>query len=156
EVLTLIGYNNQSYDDLMLKHMIINKEMFTHGVKINEIVSSLKNLSDRIISAPKLEKMTGKKDKYIQNLKSQKKFGSIDLLELFNTIDKVSLKQISVNMKWPNIIDLPFHPDHIVTYNEIEEIITYNNNDVDITEALLEIKKPDIKFRKDLGAIHKL
>src|SRR5690606_14814333 len=56
EVLTLIGYNNQSYDDLMLKHMIINKEMFTHGVKINEIVSSLKNLSDRIISAPKLEK----------------------------------------------------------------------------------------------------
>lgn len=154
-IMTLIGYNNLSYDDLMVKHIIINKVIFMTA-SIVDIVMSMKNLSDRIIGQQKMEKMTGQKDKYINGLKSQRKFGSMDLLELFNTIDRVSLKQIAVNLKWPNIIDLPFHPDHIVVREEIDNIMVYNDNDVDITEALLLKKEPDLKFRKDLGGIYKI
>lgn len=155
EVLTLIGYNNHDYDDLMIKHILLNKEMFIKSAKVSEIVMSLKKLNDRIINRQKIEKDGNvKKDEYIKNLKSHKKFNSIDLLGLFNTIDRVSLKQLAINHKWHNIIDLPFVPDHIVVYEEISTIITYCDNDVDITEFHLKYKEADIKFRKDLSKLY--
>lgn len=154
-IMTVIGYNNINYDDLMVKHIIINKVIFMTA-SVADIVMSMKNLSDRIINQQRNEKLTGKKDKYIAGLKSQRKFGTIDLLELFNTVDRVSLKQIAINLKWHNIIDLPFDPDHIVVREEIDTIMLYNDNDVDITEALLIKKEPDLKFRKDLGSIYKI
>lgn len=156
EVMTLIGYNNHGYDDLLIKHMVINREMFSKGVSIKEIVESLKKLSDRIINQQRLEKITGQKDKYIANLKMQRKFSSLDLLNLFNTVDRVGLKQLAINLKWFNIIDLPFHPDHIVVKDEIKMILEYNENDVDITERVLKEKESDIKFRKDFGKLYNL
>jgi hypothetical protein len=155
EVKTLIGYNNHEYDDLMLKHMFINKDMFLTGnTSVKDMVDSLKRLNDRIINMQKLEKITGKKDMYIRNLKSQRKFSSIDLMKLFNTVDKVSLKQLAINLRWPNIIDLPFPPDHIVVREQIPIILEYNENDVDITERVLKEKEPDLKFRKDFGKLY--
>lgn len=156
EVLTLIGYNNNDYDDLMIKHIFINEEMFTKNATVKEIVDSLKRLNDRIINQQKLEKLSGQKDKYIKNLKAQKKFASIDLLMLFNTVDRVGLKQLAINLKWNNIIDLPFDPDHIVVFEEIKTILNYNENDVDITERVLQEKEQDIKFRKEFGTLYKL
>lgn len=156
EIMTVIGYNNHEYDDILLKHILINKEMFTKNVGVKDIVDSLKKLSDRIINMMRLQKLTGQVDKYIKNLKSQKKFSSIDLLGLFNTVDRVSLKQLAINLKWPNIIDLPFPPDHIVVREQVKTIHVYNDNDVDITERVLKEKENDIKFRKELGALYKI
>lgn len=153
EVKTLIGYNSHDYDDLMLKHIITNKVIFSTA-KVAEIVQSTKALSDRIINQQYVEKTTGKKDKYLSGLKSTKKFGSLDLIKLFNTIDRVGLKQLAINLKWHNIIDLPFHPDHIVVYEEIEVITFYCDNDVDITDEFRRYKEADLRFRKDLSRLY--
>lgn len=155
EVKTLIGYNNHDYDDLMIKHILLNKEMFLKNSSVAEIAQSMKRLSDRIINRQRVEKDgTIKKDQYLQNLKLNKPFHSIDLLALFNTVDRVSLKQLAINHKWPNIIDLPFEPDHIVVYEEIEKIIYYCNNDVDITAFHRNYKEGDISFRRDLTKLY--
>lgn len=155
EVQTLIGYNNHNYDDLMLKHLLINREMFTTGAKTSETVSSLKRLNDRIINQPWMkDSEKSKKDRYINDLKRRKDFDSIDLFSMSNIVDRVSLKQIAINLKWHNILDLPYDVEHIVVLEEIDIIVEYCNNDVDITEAYRIYKRPDIEYRNDLSKLY--
>jgi hypothetical protein len=156
EIQTVIGYNNHEYDDLMLKHILINKEMFLNSAKTSEIVLSMKRLNDRIINRQRTKDGVQKKDEYLRTLKSKKFFGSMDLFMHFNTVDRVSLKQLAINHKWPNIIDLPHPPDHIVVREEIKEIVFYCDNDVNITEHHRKSTEESIKFRTDLTKLYKV
>lgn len=151
----LVGYNNQDYDDTITKHLLLSYDVFRDATA-SDITTSCKILSDKIINIGKRRKMRikdKKRDAYIDNLRARKLFGSLDMLLLFNTIDRVSLKQIAINLRWPEIIDLPFKPSHIVTNREeVPTILYYNRNDVLITKALLIRQDEELKLRRDYGA----
>jgi hypothetical protein len=150
EVLTLIGYNNRDYDDMLLKHLL-NNIAFFKTAKPLDINTSLKGLSDKIINQ---EKRRGddeavSSDPYLDALRQRKYFGSMDLMQQFNTVKRIPLKQLAINMRWPQIIDLPYEPSHIVVHEEIAEIMYYNDNDVQITKRLLEEREELVTQRRN-------
>jgi hypothetical protein len=155
KVRVLIGYNNQDYDDPITKHLMLSYDVFRDATA-SDITTSCKILSDKIIAAGDRKKKRikeKKRDAYLDNLRARKLFGSLDMLLLFNTIDRVSLKQIAINLRWPEIIDLPFKPSHIVTNREeVYEILYYNRNDVLITKALLIRQDEELRLRRNYGA----
>jgi hypothetical protein len=164
EVHTLVGYNNQGYDDLLMKHLLLSVDFMKHA-GVSEIVKSCKSLNDKIISRQEKKFAKGgkqlppQKDKYLDSLKARKLFNSIDLILQFNTINRVSLKQIAINMRWPEVIDLPFPPDHIVLKEQVHGVLSsgkdgimyYNRNDTAITKALFYMRKPELQERLDYG-----
>lgn len=149
DVRSLVGYNNHHYDDIMIKHLVLNYEMFKNE-SAAQICASCKGLNDKII--PQTKEDLHKRDPWLDNLKAHKLFPSLDLMQTFNTIDRVGLKQIAINIKWPLIVDLPFDPSYIVMEEDIDKILFYNSNDVDITKALLKNKKmhDELELRVDL------
>jgi hypothetical protein len=153
DVRMLIGYNNQHYDDLLLKHLYYSFEAMK-GLTPAEICSSLKKLSDKIIYKQRND-FHGR-DEYLDRLQSKGLKTSLDLLQQFNTINRVGLKQIAINLKWPKIIDLPFPPDYVVMKEDVDKIGYYNHNDTRITKVLLHKRSEQYEFRKELGASMKL
>lgn len=151
-VQVVVGYNNHEYDDIMVKYLMVNKKSVMSQTPI-KITAQMKQLNDRIINK---DRHHNNADQIVRKLKYNYLFNSLDLLELFNTVDRTSLKQLAVNIRWHNIIDLPFSPDHVVISDELEDIIYYCFNDVDITKEVLKIKEPEIRFRKKLSILYGL
>lgn len=135
----LIGFNNDKYDNLLL-NKILSSEI---------TCEDLFNLSKLIIS----NRDSFFINKQIKELYSYKKpYGSLDLM-MIHRFDKlmVGLKQCSVNLKWHKIQDLPKAYDSEVSIDEIDKILSYNLNDVLITEKLFEISLDEIRLRQSVG-----
>lgn len=147
EVEKLVGYNNKSYDDTILSHLL--QRDIKRGFKLlseQDVTANIKSLSDEIIGLKKGQEVS----EYIQLIRRFKKFQSLDLFLLFATISRKSLKQISINLKHDTIQDLPYPPDHIVLFEELNILSRYNDNDVIITEKLLFALKKEIKEREEI------
>jgi hypothetical protein len=139
----LIGYNSLSYDDAMLLSVFSHLKRYKHAHP-GLITQELYNLSQTLINAQKEDFIPPE----VYTLRKRKRsFRSLDLIQLFNRVDRQALKQLAINMYWPRIEDLPFSYDHIVLHSEIPKIISYNNNDVDITEAVMIKKTEEINNR---------
>lgn len=146
----LVGYNNWDYDDIVIKSLYLDEKV----LKVAEpkvITNHCRTLSHRIIECQNEDKNLPEAYTY----RRVNKFESYDLIQLFNTIDRVSLKQLAINLRWHKIQDLPYPPDHIVQADEIDKIIEYCFNDVDILEKAFEyyssIINERIKFSKIIG-----
>jgi hypothetical protein len=75
-------------------------------------------------------------------------FSSLDMLNMFATIERISLKQVAINLKWPRVRDLPYPIDYTFTsMEEIEDTLDYNLNDVLITEYLLNKRSEEFRLR---------
>jgi hypothetical protein len=153
EVKTLVGYNNHGYDDIIVKHLMETRS-FLKAASPKDITASCKSLNDKIINEQNRDQNGERRtlDPYIDSLMKRKLFGTLDLLLLFNTINRVGLKQIAINLRWPEIIDLPHPPSHIVVREEVNEIMYYNSNDVKITKRLFEDRKEVIQYRREYSA----
>jgi hypothetical protein len=142
----LIGYNSHDYDDLLTNYILINsKRLCSSDSRI--INTEINNLSSNIISFQKQDKSFP--EKYLLSKKDF--YNSIDLILLFNTIDRVGLKQLAINLRHPRVQDLPYPPDHIVLPGQINEILDYNRNDVDITELVFINRSEAINDRIRIG-----
>lgn len=146
----LIGYNNWNYDDMVVKSLFLDEKI----LKVAEpkvITNHCRTLSHRIIESQNEDKNLPEAYTY----RKVNKFESYDLIQLLNTIDRVSLKQLAINLRWHKIQDLPYPPDHIVEAHQIDEIIKYCYNDVDILKKAFEYYTPiineRIKFSKMIG-----
>lgn len=139
-ITVLIGYNNFSYDDVVMNHLITAYDFFKNE-KPREITASCKMINDKLI------KKEVRRDKQIDVLRQTKNYESRDLIELFNTINRVSLKQLAINLKWHRIMDLPFDPDYVVMKEDVEKIIDYNFNDCYITREVFFNKRPEMQER---------
>lgn len=147
EVKELVGYNNKSYDDTILSHLLqFNIKRGFAILPEKDITENIKSLSDEIINKDKNEQAS----EYIQTLRRFNKIKSRDLFLLFATIARKSLKQISINLKHNRIQDLPYEPSHIVLFEELSALSDYNDNDVIITEKLLFALKKEIKEREEI------
>jgi DNA polymerase elongation subunit (family B) len=136
----LIGYNNHNFDDNLLKYLIKNKYN-VNTISIWQYAQTL--LSD-------------KKEKPII-IKYKLPFVCFDLMRLHGFHKegfRKSLKQLSINMDWHKIQELPIPVDSLITENQIVLLLEYNYNDVGITEKLFEVSKEDIYLRKNIQKIY--
>ena len=136
----LIGFNNLEYDDLLLNLIMLEKDRFEKS-PISTLVRECYELNEKIFAAQESEEFQWDQFKRYKN---RDFFNSIDLLALFNPVDRVSLKHIAIMMRWPNIIDLPYEPGTYLTFEEFDKLDHYHDNDVEITYALLQRKMADV------------
>ncbi|MBP8707695.1 MAG: hypothetical protein KBH94_03095 [Caldisericia bacterium] len=142
--LTLVGYNSESYDCPMIRCLLDN-----NSDNINKVLFDL---------STKLVDDNFRRDTSILKLrypKTKSSWESIDLMKMM-AFDKVgvSLKQIAINLKWGKIQDIPIEPFQSVSKKDLNLIIEYNLNDVDITVALYDAVKEKLEFRKSLSNIY--
>lgn len=132
----MVGYNNLYYDYRILD--FINKY---DGKNIN---LDLFKFSHEIISSG----LFGFRDRnYI--------WSQMDLMKMM-AFDKlgVGLKQISVNLKWHRVQDLPFAYDYKIKRNDISTVHDYNLNDVLISLKLYNELSEEIKLRQNLSELY--
>ena len=59
-------------------------------------------------------------------------------------------------MKLKNIKELPYEPGTFLTDEQIQEVIDYCDNDVDVTELLYKETLPEIELREKLSPQYKI
>lgn len=146
-----ISYNGDAYDNMVFNFMIKNKEKFLK-MNVKKLTEQLKEFNDVLINCNNFAEFR-KEPKIVTELRRCRYFKRFDIMNLFNTVDKTSLKNIAVNMKWHKILDLPYPPSHIVLNEQITEIVEYNINDVEILEELTNRKAKDIKERAEMSPV---
>lgn len=143
--MTLVGYNNHSYDDAMLRYVMTHK-----GTSINTNLHTVsgKLVDDNYRGDKDLLKLRYPRDVFF-------KWDSIDLMKIL-AFDKlgISLKQVAINLKWHKIQDMPVDHDATVTIEQLPTVLDYNLNDVLITKRLYEDITPIRKLRDDLSMLY--
>lgn len=139
----IIGYNNKSYDDIILNYILREGRID---------VTHLYKLSVRIISKQRKNTPLWKDEVIKWLLKPyEKMYKSTDLMKIL-AFDKlfIGLKQCSVNLRHDKVQDLPKPFDEPVESHEVKQILEYNKNDVVITTKLFLNLKNDIALRSDI------
>jgi hypothetical protein len=142
----LVGYNNIDYDNPVMQYLVQNRDWCT--------TKDVFNFSTQVIS---LER--GGYSKEIREYKFAKtKYTQIDLMKIIEVNGNVpSLKMVGIILHWHRIQDLPYPFDYKVkSWEEANEIISYNLNDVLISEKLYEKLSPEIELREKLSAMYNL
>lgn len=118
----LYGYNNQGYDDILIKAFLMYWNRFDNT---KQLCLFLKEVNDKIISLQD-DKDVLWKDKLINLIRKYRvHYVTVDLFKIFAlnsagvNIDKdtgerkkygKSLKQVSINLKWYNLLDFKLPP----------------------------------------------
>jgi hypothetical protein len=143
--ITLVGYNNHMYDDPVLRFAMFYKGEDFNG-ELYKLSSKL--VDDNYRSDRALLKLRYPRDVYIP-------WDSIDLMKML-AFDKlgISLKQISINLKWHMIMDMPIDHMKKVDAKDLPLVLKYNKNDVLITDRLYEVLEPERKLREELSKLY--
>lgn len=138
----ICGYNNKHYDDIIINYMI----RFCGTMKrlgYLRICNSLYFLSKEIISSERTEKIDR-----IKEYKYANYFYSFDLMTmLYSSKQQKSLKEIEILLNMPNVQEFNGDFDSRLLNEEIDDMIAYNVNDVEATEALLNKVKDEVELR---------
>lgn len=118
----LFGFNNQGYDDLVIKAFLM---MFNRFDTTKELIKYLKEISDKIIRLQS-DKDAFYSDKQIELIRNYRlPYTTVDLQRVYGlhaatvNIDKdtgervkfgKSLKQTSINLKWHELLDFTLPP----------------------------------------------
>lgn len=139
----LCGYNNKHYDDVIINYIIDYVDVMLHK-SIYDITKSLFNLSQTLITSE-----DGSIDK-IKRWKYANYFESMDLLTMmFSSKLRVGLKSMQITMKYENVQEYDGDFNSFLPKDKIDEMISYNINDVNSTCALFAqlVEKGDIDLR---------
>lgn len=139
----LCGYNNKHYDDVVVNYIIDYYKVMLNK-NIYDITKSLFNLSQTIIN---LE--DGNIDK-IKRWKYANYFESMDLLTMmFSSKLRVGLKSMQITMQYQNVQEYNGDFNNYLPVDRIDEMISYNVNDVESTYSLFNklVDKGDIDLR---------
>lgn len=149
--LTLFGFNNSRYDDVLLAYLLANYRRLSIETTL-DITSTLKEASDAIIDVGRnyfrLEPSL---------FKFKIPFKSYDILNsLFETVERKPLKQFAILLRWYRIQDLPLPPDAVIPKGKLETISDYCVNDVLITRAILNFRRVEFKNKFDYSKTYGL
>jgi len=142
----LIGYNNLDYDNPVMQFLIQNRDWCS--------TRDVFEFSSNLIS---LER--GQTSQEIKGYKyAEVKYSQIDLMKMIEVNGNVpSLKMVGIILHWHKVQDLPYPFDYRVsTWDEANEIVYYNINDVLISEKLYERLSPEIELREKLSDMYSL
>lgn len=135
------GYNNHHYDDVVINYIICYKDKMIR-LPYWKTCQSLYNLSKVII-----ETEDGNIDR-IKQWKYAHYFQSMDLLTMqFSKKLRVGLKSMQVTMHYKNVYEYEGDFDKCIPSNEIDNMISYNINDVESTTELLNRLKDQVELR---------
>lgn len=137
------GYNNRHYDDVVINYIIDYGDVMARK-PYYDITRSLYNLSNIIIHTEGESIERYKKWKYAYY------FESMDLLTMmFSSKLRVGLKSMQITMQYPNVLEYDGDFTSYLNKDNIDEMISYNINDVESTTSLLYFleKKGDIELR---------
>ena len=125
----LFGFNNQGYDDLMIKGFMM---MFNRFDTTKELIKYLYDLSKKIISTQN-DKDAFYNDKQLELIRNYRlPYKTVDLQKIYGlhsagvNVDKdsgervkfgKSLKQTSINLKWHELLDFTLPPIDEEEYN---------------------------------------
>lgn len=136
----MIGFNNISYDYPMLHYILINEDKLIN-LNSNEINELLYEESQRIIAAewssiPEWEVIIPQLDLFL-------------IKHYNNTARSTSLKWLEFTLRWKKLQDLPFKFNEKIKFENIQDVIDYNLNDVLATQHFMNKEcLNDIEFRK--------
>ena len=133
------GYNNLHYDNAIINYII---SYYDKMINMNylRICDSLYNLSKIITTSDDIS--AWKRWKYAVN------FETFDILTmLYSQKLRVGLKEIQVTMQYKNVLEFAHDWTKPLDTDLIDEMIEYNINDVDSTEALLNKCKDKVELR---------
>lgn len=141
----MCGYNNHHYDDIVINYMIFFRNTMKRFDYL-KICNSLYYLSRAIIESEKTENI----DK-IKQYKYANYFYSFDLMTmLYSAAKQKSLKEVEILLGMDNVQEFEAGFDQRLLDSEIDDMIKYNENDVDATELLLNTVKDEVDLRLEV------
>lgn len=141
----MCGYNNHHYDDIVINYMIFFRNTMKRFDYL-KICNSLYYLSKAIIESEKTENI----DK-IKQYKYANYFYSFDLMTmLYSAAKQKSLKEVEILLGMNNVQEFEAGFDQRLLDSEIDDMIKYNENDVDATELLLNTVKDEVDLRLEV------
>ena len=141
----ICGYNNHHYDDIVINYIILLRNNMKR-LGYLKICNSLYYLSKAIIDSEKTENIDKIKEYKYANL-----FYSFDLMTmLYSAKRQKSLKEVEILLGMNNVQEFEAGFDQRLLDSEIDDMIKYNENDVDATEALLNTVKGEIDLRLEV------
>ena len=133
----LVGYNSKFFDNQIINYIYKNYSLFSI-LPLWEIINNIYKFMLSVINDERTE------------YKYKLPFKSVDLMRVGN-VEKKSLKLVAVNLDWPLIQDLPYDFDSTIKSEDVNTLLEYNLNDVEITEALYHKLSKDINVRWEVG-----
>lgn len=133
QVKGLIGFNNLNFDYPVLHNTILKSNKLLTAQEIYKEVEVIINT------------------KYSAIWDNQIKIPQLDLYRIWHYDNKnksTSLKWLEFAMRLPNVEDLPYKPGTILTFDQMDEIISYCKNDIEATEKFYNISSKHIEIRK--------
>lgn len=137
--LVLVGFNNNRYDDKIIKYILANDCKFT--------TQEIYNLSQALIENKVLPGFKAKWNEF-NSISFAKSFQSIDLYSFFRN---KGLKSLALGLGITKIQELPYDQHKELTDEEIEQVEIYCENDVAITETLYKESLNKINARQTLN-----
>lgn len=134
----MVGFNNVGFDYPLL-HFIL-----TQQPSVEQIYQKTRQIIDGDYNR-RFDHIIWDRDQIVPQ---------VDLFKIhhFDNVAKAtSLKVLEFNMRSPNVQDLPFPPGKLLTSEEMDTLIVYNDHDVDETEAFYHHTLPMIRFREELS-----
>lgn len=134
------GYNNIHYDNPIINYIIANRSTLLQ-LPYYEVCQAINDLSQEIVSS-------GEGFASWHKWKYMVYFDTLDLLTmLYSQKLRVGLKEMQVTMKYHNVQEFEGDFTQWLPADQIDNMIAYNINDVNSTEALLNKCKEDIDLR---------
>lgn len=133
QVKGLIGFNNLNFDYPVLHNTILKSNKLLTAQEIYKEVEIIINT------------------KYSAIWDNQIKIPQLDLYRIWHYDNKnksTSLKWLEFAMRLPNVEDLPYKPGTILTFDQMDEIISYCKNDIEATEKFYNLSSKHIEIRK--------
>jgi hypothetical protein len=137
----MVGYNNIGFDYPVIHFIYQNRNSCISVTDIYNKAMSIINAS----GPGRFAHMVWESDWVVEQ---------IDLYKIHhfdNMAKATSLKVLEFNMRMDNIEDLPFPVGTVLTSDQVDTLIEYNDNDVDATDEFANRTAPQIKLREDLS-----
>lgn len=139
----LVGFNNLGFDYPVLHELL---KLDTDGKTGLWIANKVFKIAQKQIDS--FKDGFGNTVKYEDQVVKQ-----IDLFKIWHFDNKAkmtSLKMIEFNMKMNNLVDLPYDIDSELTQSMVNNILRYNEHDVEATRLFLQASLPQVEFRFQL------
>ena len=136
-----VGFNNVGFDYPVMHHIFENAHL---GIGYADIYEE----AMRIIDTP----YNNRRDNVIPPYNVHVEQVDLMLIHHFDNVARTtSLKVLEVNMRSPNVSDLPFPVGQDLTGEQADTLIVYNDHDVHETYRFYVKSLPEIEFRLKLN-----
>lgn len=132
---TLLGFNNHSYDNIMISAALENRSC-----------ADLKQLSDKIIKT----NLPAWRIAQDEGIRTPSGWDTIDIIEVLP--GQSSLKIYGARIGSEKLQDLPYDPAARLTPDQMDAVARYCINDLLVTKQLADTIAPQLTLRVEMGA----